>query len=943
MCRNLSLITQNIRSINANFSSFGTLLQRINVDTDVIILTECWLPCCSTVPHLPGYYNSSTKLNKYQNDGVVVYVRESLSFTLEELQLQDANCIFIKIGDDTAIVAVYRSPAIKNKEPFLTSLNDTLSKLNTFKNIILAGDLNIAINCDKIDAAGESYLDMTAFQGLLPAHTLVTRDESGTCLDHILLRTKYPSMTMVVQSSVTDHKAILFYLEIKSTRSYAVTSITKIDSESLKKDLNNIDLSPINTKNAEESLEYLNTSIQAAIVKNTKTKTLPSRKKIIRPWITTGLLRCTRNRDILHKKSKRSPDNEILKLTYTRYRNFCNSLLRKLKRSYEKEQIDKAGNNCKKLWNTIKTITNTTKNKSIPKELLSFGSTPLESVNNINSFFANIGKTLAEANNNENKLSTLPQEFNEFNSMVLLATDEEEVECLVMGLKSECSVGCDKIPNRLIKEHKSLLIPPLTLIFNKCIDEGVFPKLLKRAEIRPIHKGGDRDCINNYRPISILPSMSKILEKILNNRLTKFLTDNNIISNNQYGFRSGLSTDGAVHTLTDHIASQLDQGNKCIGVFLDLAKAFDTVSVPLLLQKLQSIGVRGDQFKIFSSYLEDRFQHVCVNDYVSDVLQITHGVPQGSILGPTLFLIYINDLLNLSSFPGKILSYADDTALLFSSKTWDETFKLAQQGFVNVQRWLNMNSLTLNRDKTKYLAFSIRNTSAANTHGQIIVHNCNCSDSANCECPRLEKVDSIRYLGIILDQNLNFKLHIASLSKKIRKLTYIFKNLRHILDPNRLKQIYLALCQSLICYCISSWGGASKTVIEKVEIAQRLILKVCTFRPYLFPTSSLYEFCQVLTVRQLFVLSIIIRQHRSMQYTPPQNVRRFYTVVKNKTRPNTEFVKRFYIFLGPYLYNNINKILNIYPLVKVICKRIVSKWLQTLTYNQTEDLIKVIK
>lgn len=186
------------------------------------------------------------------------------------------------------------------------------------------------------------------------------------------------------------------------------------------------------------------------------------------------------------------------------------------------------------------------------------------------------------------------------NSFVLLPTDEEEVIQIINSLKDQCCTGFDKIPNKFLKEQKKLLAPPLTHIFNKCLEQGVFPSVLKTAQIIPIHKGGDRNHIINYRTISILPSLCKISEKIINKRLTKYLEENHIFPENQYGFRSGLSTDDAVHTLTDNVSTQLDEGKKCIEIFLDLAKAFDTVSVPILLQKLHAIGVRGDQLKLFN-------------------------------------------------------------------------------------------------------------------------------------------------------------------------------------------------------------------------------------------------------------------------------------------------------------------------------------------------------
>ncbi|XP_063891880.1 uncharacterized protein LOC135117215 [Helicoverpa armigera] len=191
-------------------------------------------------------------------------------------------------------------------------------------------------------------------------------------------------------------------------------------------------------------------------------------------------------------------------------------------------------------------------------------------------------------------------------SLAILDVDEAEIETLILQLRNDCAVDA-----------------------------------LKKAIIHPIYKSGDRNCVNNYRPISVLPALSKILEKILNKSLRSFLEKHRLISNNQFGFRPGVSTEDAVLELTQLVAENLDKKNKCLGIFLDLSKAFDTVSVPILTSKLELLGVRGTPLKIFKDYLRNRTQCVKIETSLSNEELVTYGVPQGSILGPTLFLIYI--------------------------------------------------------------------------------------------------------------------------------------------------------------------------------------------------------------------------------------------------------------------------------------------------------------
>jgi hypothetical protein len=402
----------------------------------------------------------------------------------------------------------------------------------------------------------------------------------------------------------------------------------------------------------------------------------------------------------------------------------------------------------------------------------------------------------------------------------------EDVERAIMSLKNKFSVGADGVSSRTVKEMAKFFAKLLTPLFNKSLAQGVFPEWLKMAIIVPAAKGGDAAQMTNYRPISLFPCISKVFEKCVKEKILNYLNHIDFMAKQQFGFMKNKSTDTALFTHITNIVSSIEKYNAAVGVYLDLAKAFDTVNHKLMIKKLSEIGIRGSLLDWFASYLTGRQHRVRINNTLSTNLKIKHGVPQGSVLGPLLFIIYINEIF-LLPLRGIVLGYADDTSLLYSAATAEQINVDFKHDEKILTAWFRKNFLHLNTNKCKGIIYSYMKIRWAR------------GVKLKIENEELEITNKVKYLGLIFDEKLTWKEHSLELQAKLRKLNFLFFHLKNYFNIKHLKNIYVPLYESVLSYGIIHWGACRH--IKPIKVLQNKACRTILSLPPRSTESAIYR------------------------------------------------------------------------------------------------------
>lgn len=917
----------NIRSLRKNFDEFNLYRLEHAKNYEIIGIVESWIKEDEAFRYkLDNYELYVQERPNERSGGVALYIRSDLSCNVQKIISDDFNALRFNISAGlnrplTGLL-VYRF-CRRSLKPFFDQIESSLK--DSHDSAVVFGDMNINLLEQTTCNGYLNTMFSMGFKSLINTPTRVTKT-SSTCIDHFWFRGG-PGQNSASNAHheldnvpFTDHKLAKIILNWgpKNLVCQSEKILRKINWGTVKDNLAAQNWSSVlGNENVDEAFGNFLDIIKGLIDSATTETTVKNNKYNPRsPWISDSLIKLSATKNELFKLTKKFPNNNSLKTQLLDVAKKLKNQLRQEKTKYYSKRIQLCGSNSAKYWQLIKGVIqgpkHVIKSVKIEGESLPVKGNEMKSANAFNDYFVTvIQKLLAGSDSTLNRTYHPKLSRRLLNSFICSDVSPNEITEIVSKMPNKSSKGLDGIDIIFIKNHLNEILRPLVYLFSLSLNKGIFPKSFKTAIITPLLKKGNPEDISNYRPISILSTMSKILEKIVHKRLLNFLIKYGFFSPKQYGFLPGRSTDRALFDKIKEITQNLESGKHVACIYFDVAKAFDAVQHSILLDKLERLGVRGPCLHWFRSYLTNREQRVIVGGVIGDSRQLNCGVPQGSSLGPLLFLIYVNDLLQ-QDLGGSTYSFADDTAIVFSRDTPELLAKDVNNELRNVMDWFACHKLVPNADKTKMIKFRYSND--VQKLDSIKLHQCS-DQSKDCLCPIIEQTQSIRYLGLCVDSELKWQKHAQQLQGRLRKLNYLIFHAKKFFRTTHLLRIYSAIYEPVVRYGIIHWGGMSKFSFKTLEVLQRNVVRSIAGIKVGEGSKKWFSKFQILTIQQLYDLECAVFAHRNQNLFPsPVKPIVRETRAAHESRQGKLLFKPFWIrqrsrnqspFAIPQIYNGI--------------------------------------
>lgn len=875
----LSLFHVNIRSLHKNGSNLLNFINSCKCAFDVYILSEVWNSNIDFYKSLiPGYDFLYSLPEHTHVGGVGVYIRSNLNVSIRmDLQVKSNyfEILCLEFTSDSCkylVCAIYRHPNSPIRD-FIEALSQILSNIPHQRKTFLVGDINIDLKKYNTDNLVKAYVDELESFNFAPLVFLPTRitDSSATIIDHIFSNC-YPSSKLaagIITVDIADHLANFLFIHDNGRQSKAIDDRPSIRIFSNKNICNFYGkLSSLTWDSVYSDVDVNNAydkfyTILFEVFEQSFPLIKASRSwASSKSWVTPALRTSIKLKSKLHKKwvSTRNPIDEKI---YKTYANQLKRLIEEAKNKFYNNQFQTKCKNIKLFWKTMNdTFSKKQTNSKCQINELLYKDKLLSDKNDIveafAEYFSQAGSELAK--NFSNDFSSfrqyLPPTLS--NSCYLYEVNQHEVLNLLNNLPNKKSTGIDGISPFVVKLAKYYITGPLTHIFNLSISSGVFPNKLKIAKLVPLYKKNDkRDCAN-YRPIAITSIFSKLLEKIMYSRLLNFFNKSDILYDFQFGFRKNYSTSLALLEVINTINSEIH--NKChvMGIFLDLKKAFDTVNHTILLNKLENYGLRGSALNWIKSFLTGRKVFCKLDEHVSSEYPLDCGVPQGAVLSPLLFLLFVNDMHR--AIPNhKLRLFADDSNVFIISHNLQLLFQEANLTLKSVHKWLGDNKLSINLAKTNYILFK----SSEKTLEFLNINNL----KLELDNQIIARTASSRYLGVIINERLSWAEYIQEIIKHIRSYVGIFYKYKSNLSMVSGKLLYNCCILPKLNYGIELYGISNKTTLKPLEIQCNKILRCLQNVHPRTHCRIIYNNFNTLPVNYLFRFSLLKILHKSI-YDP---------------------------------------------------------------------------
>ena len=823
--------------------------------------------------------------------GVGFYVRDNLVFRhLPNYSLfipKIFECLTIEVdlgSGKTTFTSIYRSPSDNSEliNEFISKLDQLLFELSSsYQASYICLDSNINSLILPQNPNHLKYFSTISKNGFIQCITKATRiaGNSSSLIDHILINSSLEEITSgTIISDVSDHFFTFLQLPFRractSLKLYETRNFSKTNTERFRACLNELRWENVlNSNDVNDSYNLFFTDFNMLFEQNFNVKKTKFNKNFnkIYNYMTSGLLVSRLTKLKLHKLSIHSPSQSNID-QYKRYRNIYNTLLRTSKKLYFEKNLALAKKNPRKTWQLLKEatggqqVTKKITELEINKQMIT---EPTELANSFNKFFAGAGMKIADS------LPTSqisPEHFltpNNAHEIHLGTISPGEICNIIKESKSKMSTDIDGMSMKLLKAVALEISTPLAHIFNLSLNQGVFPNALKTSKVIPLHKSGLSNQCDNYRPIALVSTISKILEKFVAIKLTNHLELNKLIHPNQFGFQRAKNTEQNLLNVINVVSNAINEGNFCIGIFLDLKKAFDTVNHEILFKKLEHLGIKGVALDWFKSYLTGRSQKVFLNGKLSDSQEIEISVLQGTILGPILFLCFINDLPNSSNL--LTFLFADDTQGLATGRNLPELIDYVNAELKKWASWFIANKMAVNINKTKYIIFHNKGKKVQ-TNDKPILFDCNIPNTPHdpaLVCP-LERIhskhqspdsQSYKLLGIYLDENLSFDKNTSFLISKLSKSIFCINRAKHFLPQKALIALYHSLIHSHLLYCPLIYSCTSKTNLDKISRVQKKAIRIVTNSSYTAHTAPLFSLHKILPLEKIITYAQLLFMH----------------------------------------------------------------------------------